>query len=224
MRRIPYVLVAAAVVLALAGCSSEPAKKEETAAPAKEAPAAKKEQAPDVFKVNLDTTKGPVIIEVHRDWAPVGADHFYSLVKMGFYDGDRFFRYVRNFIVQFGINGDPKVNRVWANANLLDDPVKQTNARGTVVYATAGPNTRATQLFINLRDNAASLDRQGFAPFGKVVEGMDVVDSLYSSYGEMAAMGGQGPDPGQIETQGNEYLESKFPRLDYIKKAKIEGM
>jgi len=142
-------------------------------------------------------------------------------VKTGFYDGNRFFRYVRNFIVQFGINGDPKVNRLWSNANLPDDPVKQSNATGTVVYATSGPNTRSTQLFINLRNNAA-LDKQGFAPFGKVVAGMDVVEILYSSYGDMPAMGGQGPDPSKIETQGNDYLANNFARLDYIKKATIE--
>ena len=212
----------AAVCLALIGCSSEPAKKEEATAPPKEAAAPKKEQAPDLFRVNLDTSKGPVVIEVHRDWAPVGADHFYSLVKLGFYDGDRFFRYARGFIVQFGINGDPKVNHVWSNGNLRDDPVKEHNVKGTVVYATAGPNTRATQLFINLRDNSASLDGQGFAPFGKVVTGMDVVEGLYSSYGEIAGLGGQGPDTNQIETQGNEYLANHFPRLDYIKKATIE--
>jgi len=199
MRSVLQSVLAVGAGLALAGCSG----------------------APSVFKVNLDTTKGAVVIEVHRDWAPRGADHFYSLVKTGFYDGDRFFRYVRNFIVQFGINGDPKVNRLWSNANLPDDPVKQSNATGTVVYATSGPNTRSTQLFINLRNNAA-LDQQGFAPFGKVVTGMDVVEILYSAYGELSVMGGQGPDPSKIETQGNDYLANNFARLDYIKKATIE--
>jgi peptidyl-prolyl cis-trans isomerase A (cyclophilin A) len=211
-----YLLIAAACAL-LAGCSSspEPPAKKEAAAPPK------KETAPDVFSVNLDTSKGPIVIEVHRDWAPIGADQFYSLVKTGFYDGDRFFRVVRGFVVQFGINGDPQVNRLWSNANLPDDPVKQHNRRGMVTYATAGPNTRSTQLFINLRDNSSSLDRTGFAPFGKVTGGMDVVDSLYSSYGDMPP-GGQGPDATQIEVQGNEYLASHFPRLDYIKKATVQ--
>jgi peptidyl-prolyl cis-trans isomerase A (cyclophilin A) len=217
MRRLFPVLIAAAC-LAWTGCSSEPAKKEE--AP-KQAAAPKNEQAPDVFKVNLDTSKGAVVIEVHRDWAPRGADHFYQLTKMGFYDGSRFYRYVRNFIVQFGINGDPKVNREWSNTVILDDPVTQSNKRGTVTYATRGPNTRSTQLFINLRDNGM-LDRQGFAAIGKVVEGMDVVETFYSSYGEIAPMGGQGPDPSQIEQQGNQYLENRFSRLDYIKKATVQ--
>lgn len=208
-------LVAAACVV-LAGCSSsEPPAKKEAAAPAK------KETAPDVFTVNLDTSKGPVAIEVHREWAPIGADQFYSLVKTGFYDGDRFFRVVRNFVVQFGINGDPKVNRLWSNANLPDDPVTQHNRRGMVTFATAGPNTRSTQVFINLKDNSASLDNSGFAPFGKVTSGMDVVDSFYSSYGDMAPRG-QGPDATQIEVQGDGYLASHFPRLDYIRKATIQ--
>ena len=203
----------AAACAALAACSSpEPAKKE--------AAAPKKETAPPVFQVNLDTTKGPVAVEVHRDWAPVGADQFYSLVKTGFYDGDRFFRVVRNFVVQFGINGDPQLNRLWSNANLPDDPVKQHNVRGTITYATAGPNTRSTQLFINLANNAR-LDADGFAPFGKVVSGMDAVESLYAGYGEMPPQG-EGPDPSQIEAQGNEYLQRHFPRLDYIKKATIQ--
>ncbi len=212
------VLVAAALG-ALSGCSSstEEAKKE-TAPPKQEA---KQEQAPDTFNVNFDTSKGPVILECHRDWAPLGVDHFYSLVKLGFYDGNRFFRYSRNFIVQFGINGDPKLNAQWANINLPDDPVKQSNVRGTLTYATAGPRTRSTQLFINLRNNAP-LDQQGFAPICKVTSGMDVIDNLYSGYGEIPDMGGQGPDPHMIETQGNDYLANHFPRLDYIKKATIQ--
>ncbi len=208
-------LAVTALCAALCACSSpEPSKKEAAAPP-------KNVTAPDVFRVALDTSKGPVVIEVHRDWAPIGADHFYSLVKTGFYDGNRFFRVVRNFVVQFGINGDPKVNRLWSNANLPDDPVKQHNTRGTVTYATAGPNTRSTQVFINLRDNSAALDRTGFAPFGQVVSGMDAVDSFYSSYGDMPPRG-QGPDPTQIELQGNDYLASHFPRLDYIQKATIQ--
>ena len=208
-------LVTAACVV-LAGCSpSEPPAKKEAAAPAK------KQTAPDVFTVNLDTSKGPVAIEVHREWAPIGADQFYSLVKTGFYDGDRFFRVVRNFVVQFGINGDPKVNRLWSNANLPDDPVTQHNRRSMVTFATARPNTRSTQVFINLKDNSASLDNSGFAPFGKVTSGMDVVDSFYSSYGDMAPRG-QGPDARQIEVDGDGYLAGHFPRLDYIKKATIQ--
>jgi peptidyl-prolyl cis-trans isomerase A (cyclophilin A) len=222
MRGICGTLLTAAACLALASCSStEEAKKEEPVPKKEEPKAAIPEKAPDVFKVDLDTSKGLVVVEVHRDWAPLGVDHFYTLVKLGFYDGDRFFRYVRNFIVQFGINGDPKTNRTWANANVQDDPVKHHNVRGTVVYATAGANTRSTQLFINLRDNSRSLDSQGFEPFGTVVTGMDIVDGLYSGYGEMAP-DGEGPNPGLIESQGNDYLLNHFPRLDYIKKATVE--
>src|SRR6476659_5742271 len=147
----------ACALLALAGC----AKEEPAKAPGKAAVA---EKAPDLFQVNLDTSKGPVVIEVHRDWAPVGADHFYNLVKTGFYDDTRFFRVVRNFVVQFGVSGDPQTNRLWANANLPDDPVKQKNVKGTVTYAKLGPNSRSTQLFINLKDNRAALDNKGFAP------------------------------------------------------------
>jgi peptidyl-prolyl cis-trans isomerase A (cyclophilin A) len=212
MRRELAVALACAAFLA---CSSPEPPKKEAVAPAKA------ETAPDLFQVSFDTSKGPVVIEVHRDWAPVGADHFYTLVKTGFYDGDRFFRIVRNFVVQFGINGDPKVNRLWSNLSLPDDPVKQHNVRGTITYATSGPNSRSTQVFINLRDNRNSLDGTGFAPFGKVTSGMDVVDSFYNSYGDMPPQG-QGPDPSQIQLRGNEYLESRFPRLDYIKKATIQ--
>ena len=185
-----------------------------------EAPAAKDEPPPAVFQVNLDTSKGPVAIEVRRDWAPRGADHFYELVKTGFYDGNRFFRVVRNFVVQFGISGDPQLNRLWANANLPDDPVKQSNVKGTLTYAHLGPNSRSTQLFINLKDNKA-LDKQGFAPIGRVISGMETVERLYSSYGEMAPRG-QGPDPSQIEALGNAYLENHFARLDCINKAMIQ--
>ncbi|HWB83732.1 MAG TPA: peptidylprolyl isomerase [Bryobacteraceae bacterium] len=214
----------AAALLLASGCSSSNQNQTETKstapAPAEQAPAAKNEQAPELFRVNLDTTKGPVVIEIHRDWAPIGVDHFYNLVKTGFYDGDRFFRIVRNFVVQFGINGDPKTNSLWANSNLPDDPVKESNVAGTLTYATAGPNTRSTQMFINLRNNA-SLDQQGFAPIGKVVSGMAAVESLYSAYGDMPPQG-EGPDPSAIEAQGNEYLDAHFPRLDYIKKATVQ--
>jgi peptidyl-prolyl cis-trans isomerase A (cyclophilin A) len=207
--------IIAVACAALMGCSSpEPAKKEAAAV-------AKNEKAPEVYQVSLDTSKGPVVIEVHRDWAPIGADHFYSLVKTGFYNDSRFFRVVRNFVVQFGISGDPQTNRLWSSVSLPDDPVTQHNTRGTITYATRGPNTRTTQVFINLKDNRASLDRTGFAPFGKVTTGMDVVDNFYNSYGDMPPRG-QGPDPSQIQLQGNEYLQNRFPRLDYIRKATIQ--
>lgn len=182
----------------------------------------KNEKAPDVFNVNFDTSKGTVIVEIHRAWAPNGVDHFYTLVKSGFYDGTRFFRVLRDFVAQFGINGDPKTNALWATATIPDDPVKQSNVRGTLTYAASGmPNSRSTQLFFNLRTNA-NLDNSGFAPIGQITQGMDVVDSFYNSYGEMTPAGGQGPDPAQIGTQGNEYLQAHFPRLDFVKKATIQ--
>lgn len=222
MRRTCGTLLCAAAWLALAACSSTTSETKTEEPPKKEEPpkSAIPENAPDVFKVDFDTSKGLVVVEVHRDWAPIGVDHFYTLVKLGFYDGDRFFRYVRGFVVQFGINGIPATTRTWANANIKDDPVKEHNVRGTLTYATAGPNTRSTQLFINLKSNLP-LDADGFAPFGKVVTGMDIVDNLYSGYGEMAPSGA-GPDAQQIEIQGNDYLLSHFPRLDFIKKATVE--
>jgi cyclophilin family peptidyl-prolyl cis-trans isomerase len=198
-----------AVSLALAGCS-------EKEAPPK--PAAKVEKTPDVFQVVFDTSKGNVTIDVHRDWAPIGVDHFYSLIQTGFYDGVRFFRVTHNY-VQFGINGDPATNGLWSTASLPDDKVKQRNVKGTLSFAHLGANSRTTQLFFNMKNNK-DLDKQGFAPIGKVIEGMDVVERFYSSYGEMAPRG-QGPDPSKIEVQGNGYLDAKFPRLDYIKKATI---
>jgi peptidyl-prolyl cis-trans isomerase A (cyclophilin A) len=182
-------------------------------------PAALNEQAPAVYKVNVDTSKGAFVLEMHRDWAPIGADRFYNLVKNGFYNNARFFRVISGFMVQFGINGDPKVSAVWHDANIKDDPVRQTNQRGTISFATAGPNTRTTQVFINFADNRA-LDRMGFAPFGKVISGMDVVDALYSGYGEGAPRG-NGPDQQRVQSQGNAYLTQDFGKLDYIKKATI---
>ena len=179
-----------------------------------------KETAPDVFKAKFETNKGDSVIEVHREWAPLGADRFYNLVKNGFYDDVRFFRVLHGFMAQFGISGDPKVSSVWRNAKIQDDPVVQKNSRGMVSYAMAGPNTRTTQLFINYGDNSGALDGQGFSPFGQVVEGMEVVDALHGDYGEGAPRG-QGPDQGRIQTQGNEYLNADFPQLDFVKKATI---
>jgi peptidyl-prolyl cis-trans isomerase A (cyclophilin A) len=182
-------------------------------------PAALNAKAPAVYQAKFDTSKGTFVIEVHRDWAPIGADRFYNLVKNGFYDNARFFRVIEGFMVQFGINGDPKVAAAWRDADIKDDAVKQSNARGTITFATAGPNTRTTQVFINFADNAP-LDGQGFAPFGKVVSGMEVVDSLYAGYGE-GAPNGNGPDQGRVQGQGNAYLEQDFPKLDFIKAATV---
>ena len=183
-------------------------------------PASLNEKALDVYKVKFDTSEGTFQIEVHRDWAPNGADRFYNLVKNGFYNDTRFFRVIKGFMVQFGINGDPKISQVWRNANVADDPVEESNLRGFVTFATAGPNTRTTQVFINYGDNP-SLDGQGFAPFGKVISGLDVVQHLYSNYGEGAPRG-EGPDQSRVQTEGNAYLQKNFPQLDYIKKATIE--
>jgi len=183
-------------------------------------PAALHEQAPPVYKARFDTTKGAFVIEVHRDWAPNGADRFYNLVKNGFYDNVRFFRVISGFMVQFGIHGDPKISAPWREAQLKDDPVKQSNRRGYITYAMAGPNTRTSQVFINFGDNG-SLDSQGFSPFGRVVTGMEVVDKLNAEYGEGAPRG-RGPDQSRMQMEGNAYLMKDFARLDYVKKATIE--
>jgi peptidyl-prolyl cis-trans isomerase A (cyclophilin A) len=183
-------------------------------------PASLNETAPATYKVKFDTSKGAFVVEVHRDWAPNGADRFYNLVKNGFYNDARFFRVISDFMVQFGINGNPQISKVWRDANIKDDPVKASNKRGMITFATAGPDTRTTQVFINFGNNAG-LDDQGFAPFGQVVSGMDVVDSLYSGYGEGAPRG-DGPDQGLVQSQGNAYLKKDFPKLDYIKTATIE--
>ncbi len=183
-------------------------------------PAKATAQAPEKFRVKLDTTKGPVVIEVVRAWAPKGADRFYNLVKLGFYTDIAFFRVIDGFMAQFGIHGDPAVSAKWRAAQIPDDPVKQSNLRGFVSYAMAGPNTRTTQLFINYADRNKQLDSSGFSPFGRVVEGMENIDNLYSGYGE-GAPSGKGPNQGLVQTQGNAYLRKSFPNLDYIKTATI---
>jgi peptidyl-prolyl cis-trans isomerase A (cyclophilin A) len=183
-------------------------------------PASLREQAPAAYKVRFDTTKGAFVVEVTRAWAPRGADRFYNLVKNGFYDNVRFFRVISGFMVQFGINGDPAIMANWRTAQIPDDPVTQSNTRGMITFATAGANTRTSQVFINFADNAR-LDQSGFAPFGKVVSGMNVVDSLNAEYGEGAPRG-RGPDQSRLQSEGNAYLAKEFPRMDYIKKATIE--
>ncbi len=182
-------------------------------------PAALKETAPATYKANFDTSVGTFVIEVHRDWAPQGADRFYNLVKNGFFDGARFFRVISGFMVQFGINGDPGISAAWRGARIPDDPVKQSNKRGYVTFAHGGPNTRTTQVFINFGDNA-NLDAQGFPPFGQVTTGMAVVDKIFAEYGEGAPRG-KGPDQGRVQTEGNAFLMKEFPKLDYVKKATI---
>lgn len=183
-------------------------------------PASLNEQAPANYKVRFDTSKGSFVIEVIRDWAPNGADRFYNLVTNGFFDDTRFFRVVKNFMVQFGINGDPAVSAKMREARIQDDPVKQTNRRGYITYATSGPNSRTTQVFINTKDNGG-LDSQGFSPFGRVITGMNVVDALNGEYGD-GPPAGPGPNQNRIQTQGNAYLKTDFPNLDFVKKATIE--
>ncbi len=200
----PFKKAALAFALVLLGACSKTEEKVED------------QKAPDVYRVNFDTSKGAVVIEVHREWAPLGADRFYTLVQHKYLDGARFFRVVPGFMAQFGVAADPAVTAKWENRTLQDDPVRQSNTRGMVTFAaTSQPNSRSTQMFINFADNAR-LDGMGFAPLGKVVSGMDVVDRINSEYGET-------PQQPRITAEGNAYLEKEFPNLDYIKTARIGG-
>ena len=182
---------------------------------------AKMGPGPPQYKVRLQTTKGDVVILVHRDWSPLGADHFYELTQMRFYDHNAFFRALKGFVVQWGINGDPQVDKSWSQITIKDDPPKVPNKTGTIVFAKTGePDSRTTQLFINIGDNSTSLDPQGFTPFGEVIGGLDNVMKLYAGYGEIAP-GGTGPSPAAIADIGNPYLEEHFPKLDYINTARV---
>ena len=177
--------------------------------------------ATDIFHARFETSKGAFVIEVQREWAPQGADRFYSLVSNGFYDDTHFFRVIDGFMAQFGIPGNPAVATAWRDTGIADDPVTQSNLRGSVTFAmTSQPNSRSSQLFINFVDNT-NLDAMGFAPFGRVVEGMDVVDQLYSGYGE-GAPSGEGPDQSRISMEGSQYLTSEFPEMDWITQATID--
>jgi cyclophilin family peptidyl-prolyl cis-trans isomerase len=180
-------------------------------------PAALTAKAPALFKAKLDTTKGVIVIEVHRDWSPLGADRFYNLVSNGFFDGVRFFRVIPNFMAQFGINGNPAVNAAWDKVDLKDDPGgKQSNTRGTISYGNTGqPNSRGTQVFINYKDNSF-LDAQRFTPFGMVVEGMDAADKLNAEYGSNPQN-----QQGKIVAEGNKFLIANYPKLDYVKTATV---
>lgn len=196
------IIVTVFAALALAGCAG-----------AKQSSASSTAADPSTYRVTLDTSKGPVTIEVDRTLAPNGARHFYELVKAGYFDGARFYRVVPGFVVQWGAAANPAVTKKWS-ATIVDDPVKASNTRGTVAFAATGqPNSRSTHLFINLADNAR-LDAMGFAPIGRVTSGMSAVDHIYSGYGEE-------PDQGEIAAHGNAYLEKDFPKLDYIKTARI---
>jgi peptidyl-prolyl cis-trans isomerase A (cyclophilin A) len=207
--------VAPSQAQAPAAVHKAPATKPAAAAPRPSLlnPASLTARAPAVFKARFITTAGDFVVEVHREWAPLGADRFYNLVRRGFFTNAAFFRVVPGFVVQFGLNADPAINKVWDDAKIHDDPVKQSNTRGRLVFATAGPNTRTTQLFINFGDNAR-LDQMGFAPFGEVTEGMDMVDKIYSGYGEQ-------PQQDLITSQGDAYIAKNFPKIDKIKLARI---
>lgn len=206
-------------LLVLGGCSSGGGGGGENPMPLPDPsvlldPSQFQETAPDVFTAQFNTSEGVFRVEVQRAWAPRGADRFFNLVRNGFYDDVRFFRVLSGFVAQFGLNGDPAVTAVWQSQQIPDDPVVQSNLREFVTFATGGPNTRTTQLFINFGNNAG-LDAQGFAPFGRVVEGMDVVDALYAEYGEGPPLG-TGPDQARIRNEGNAYLDASFPLLDFI--------
>jgi len=211
LKRIPINAIAGALLLAAMACGSSGAQE----SGGLRNPAALTEQAPATFSAAFDTSKGQFVIEVHREWAPRGADRFYNLVKSGFFNDVRFFRVIGGQLAQFGMHGDPAVQDAWRDAVIEDDPVRRGNTRGSVSFATRGPNSRTTQLFINLRDNGA-YDRLGFAPFGEVVSGMDVVDRLYSEYEER-------PEQPLIDEEGNAYLKREFPNLDYIQKVALVG-
>jgi len=208
------ILLCSALLAQAPASKKATAKRAPAARPSLLNPASLRARAPEDFKVQFTTTKGDFVVEVHRAWAPLGADRFYNLVRNGFFTNAAFFRVVPGFIVQFGLGPNPPVNRAWENAKFKDDPVTQSNKRGTLTFATAGPNTRTTQLFINFRDNAG-LDTQGFAPFAEVVEGMDtVVDKISSAYGER-------PQQDKITNEGDAYVAKNFPNIDKIKLAKI---
>ncbi len=183
-------------------------------------PSLAKEEAPDTYKVKMETTAGDFIIEVHRDWAPHGADRFYNLVTIGYYNDVAFFRVLKGFMAQAGMHGDPAVSKLWLSARIPPDPVKQSNTKGMVTFAMGPrPDTRTAQFFINYGNNS-NLDASGFAPIGKVVEGFDSVKALYGGYGEGAPRG-KGPDQGKLSRGGNAYLKGEFPKLDYIVTASI---
>jgi cyclophilin family peptidyl-prolyl cis-trans isomerase len=206
-------MLACGLVASLGGCAS-------AALLHPEAPEMNR-RAPERFVVRLETSKGLVVVEVHRDWAPLGADRFFNLVRHGYFDEARFFRVIAGKWAQFGIPGDPEVARLWRGRTLPDDPPRQPNRRGTVAFAFAVPNGRTTQVFINLQDNAETLDAQGFAPFGRVVEGMDVIDALNAEYGESAGGGIRRGKQDPLFSGGNAYLAREFPRLDFIRRARV---
>ncbi len=217
-----FVLVAASLCACRGSgdVGGAPSGAKEAGKPSMSDPASLTQKAPDAFKVRFATTKGDFVMQVRREWSPLGADRFFNLVSSGFYDGVKFFRVVDGFMAQFGVHGSPEIASKWARASIADDPPKQSNKRGFVSFAMAGPRSRTTQIFINFVDNSR-LDAMGFSPFAEVTEGMDVVDKLYKGYGEGAPRGG-GPSQGRIQAEGNAYLERDFPMLDAVKSARVE--
>ena len=177
-------------------------------------------RAPEVFRACCETSQGPFEVEVRREWAPHGADRFFALAAAGFFDDSRFFRVVAGFVAQFGVAGDPAVTAVWRDRTIPDDPVRQSNVRGTIAYAMTGPGTRSTQLYVNLADNTR-LDGQGFAPIGRVASGMDTVDRLHAGYGEQAGGGMRGGRQGKLLAGGNAWLDAEFPKLDRLLRVRI---
>jgi len=209
-----------AVLLVATGCSGEAAQTEAESPTALLRPEQFQETAPELFRAAFETTEGTFIVEVHREWAPNGADRFYNLVLAGFYDDVRFFRVVDDFMASWGIHGHPQISAAWERRSILDDEVRQSNTRGRLSFAHHGPNTRTTTVFVNYRDNP-SMDENDFAPFGEVVEGMDVVESLHSGYGD-APPRGDGPLQAHMRTYGNAYLDRDFPELDSVVRATIQ--
>jgi peptidyl-prolyl cis-trans isomerase A (cyclophilin A) len=202
------------------GCTARPSAVEPSHRPAPDAPETNL-KSPEHFGVRLDTSKGVILLDIHRDWAPHGVDRFYNLVHAGYFEQARFFRVIRGKWAQFGINGDPSVSNVWRGKTILDDPRRESNVRGTIAYAFAVPNGRTTQLFINLRDNSATHDPEPFVPIGRVVEGMEIADSLYADYGESAGGGIRANKQQPLFDEGNSYLKRNFPRLDFIRDAAV---
>lgn len=217
--RLVAILPITALALPLLACSSRAGDSASMAALLRPDSADLARQAPDSYRVRFETSRGPFVVQVVRAWAPHGADRFHYLVRHGFYDGARFFRVMPNFVAQFGLHGDPAVNDAWQNRTIPDDSVRQSNQPGFLTFATSGPNTRTTQLFINRADNRR-LDALGFAPIGRIVDGQAAADSLYSGYGDGPPRG-RGPEQAIIRREGNAYLARSFPLLDSIVRARV---
>lgn len=221
MRRPTHPTTTALLAALLAGCGGESADAPQTTPDPLLRPQSFTATAPETFRARLTTSSGDVVIEVHRPWAPLGADRFYNLVRAGYYDDTRVYRVVEGFMAQFGLSGDPYVNQAWKSQFIVDDPVVQSNTRGRVAFAKGGVHTRTTEVFVSYRDNS-SLDAQGFTPFGEVVEGMGVVDAFHAAYGDGPPRG-EGPYAAMVQARGNSYLDADFPELTRIVSATIEA-